>query len=66
MCFTNGKGATKEAALCSALGEFIERLTAPFYNDQYFGGEIAQSEFVTTPTNVGLSSPKTTAYLAAF
>ena len=23
MCFTNGKGATKESALCSALGEFI-------------------------------------------
>ncbi|MCI1739840.1 MAG: OsmC family protein [Pseudomonas veronii] len=26
MCFTNGKGATKESALASALGEFIERL----------------------------------------
>ena len=26
LCFTNGKGATKEAALASALGEFIERL----------------------------------------
>ena len=24
MCFTNGKGATKEAVLCSALGEYID------------------------------------------
>ena len=30
MCFTNGKGATKESALCSALGEFIERLNNNF------------------------------------
>ena len=47
MCFTNGKGATKEGALCSALGEFIERLNNNFfYNDQFFGVEIANSEFV--------------------
>ncbi|SFI15759.1 OsmC domain/YcaO domain-containing protein [Modicisalibacter xianhensis] len=50
MCFTNGKGATKEAALCSALGEFIERLSCNFfYNDQYFGEEIAGSAFVHYP-----------------
>ncbi|WP_334078300.1 OsmC domain/YcaO domain-containing protein [Microbulbifer sp. M83] len=50
MCFTNGKGATKEAALCSALGEFIERLNCNFfYNDQYFGEEIANSDFVHYP-----------------
>ena len=50
MCFTNGKGATKEAALCSALGEFIERLNCNFfYNDQYFGQDIANSEFVHYP-----------------
>ena len=50
MCFTNGKGATKESALCSALGEFIERLNCNFfYNDQYFGEEIANSEFVHYP-----------------
>ncbi|HEY8570239.1 OsmC domain/YcaO domain-containing protein [Microbulbifer sp.] len=50
MCFTNGKGATKEAALCSALGEFIERLNCNFfYNDQYFGEEIANAEFVHYP-----------------
>lgn len=50
MCFTNGKGATKESALCSALGEFIERLSCNFfYNDQYFGEEIANAEFVHYP-----------------
>lgn len=50
ICFTNGKGATKESALCSALGEFIERLNNNFfYNDQFFGTEIANSEFVHYP-----------------
>lgn len=50
MCFTNGKGASKESALCSALGEFIERLNNNFfYNDQFFGTEIANSEFVHYP-----------------
>ncbi|NOU49304.1 OsmC domain/YcaO domain-containing protein [Pseudoalteromonas sp. JBTF-M23] len=50
MCFTNGKGATKESALCSALGEFIERLNCNFfYNDQFLGQEIANSEFVHYP-----------------
>ncbi|KPV98280.1 Ribosomal protein S12 methylthiotransferase accessory factor YcaO [Pseudoalteromonas sp. P1-9] len=50
MCFTNGKGASKESALCSALGEFIERLNCNFfYNDQFFGNEIANSEFVHYP-----------------
>ncbi len=49
-CFTNGKGATKESALCSALGEFIERLNCNFfYNDQFFGQEIANSDFVHYP-----------------
>ena len=50
MCFTNGKGASKESALCSALGEFIERLSCNFfYNDQYFGEDIANSAFVHYP-----------------
>ncbi len=50
MCFTNGKGANKESALCSALGEFVERLNCNFfYNDQYFGEQIANSEFVHYP-----------------
>ena len=50
MCFTNGKGATKESALCSALGEFIERLNCNFfYNDQFFGRDIANRDFVHYP-----------------
>ncbi|MDO6427544.1 OsmC domain/YcaO domain-containing protein [Thalassotalea sp. 1_MG-2023] len=50
MCFTNGKGATKESALCSALGEFIERLSCNFfYNDQFLGEDIANSDFVHYP-----------------
>ena len=50
MCFTNGKGATKEGALASALGEFIERLNCNFfYNDQFWGEEIAHAEFVHYP-----------------
>ena len=50
MCFTNGKGASKESALCSALGEFIERLNCNFfYNDQFFGEEIAKADFVHYP-----------------
>ncbi|MFY0701545.1 MAG: OsmC domain/YcaO domain-containing protein [Bermanella sp.] len=50
MCFTNGKGASKESALCSALGEFIERLNCNFfYNDQFLGEDIANSEFVHYP-----------------
>ncbi|MDO9616409.1 MAG: OsmC domain/YcaO domain-containing protein [Pseudomonas sp.] len=50
MCFTNGKGATKEGALASALGEFIERLNCNFfYNDQFWGEEIAGAAFVHYP-----------------
>ncbi len=51
LCFTNGKGATKEAALASALGEFIERLNCNFfYNDQFWGEDIAHAAFVHYPT----------------
>ena len=50
MCYTNGKGATKESALASALGEFIERLACNhFYNDQYWGEDIANAAFVHYP-----------------
>lgn len=50
LCFTNGKGATKEAALASALGEFIERLNCNFfYNDQYWGEAIGNAAFVHHP-----------------
>lgn len=51
LCFTNGKGATKESALASALGEFIERLNCNFfYNDQFWGEDIATAEFVHYPS----------------
>ena len=51
MCFTNGKGSTKESALASALGEFIERLNCNFfYNDQFWGEEIANAAFVHYPS----------------
>ncbi|MES2907857.1 MAG: OsmC domain/YcaO domain-containing protein [Pseudomonadota bacterium] len=50
MCFTNGKGTTKEGALASALGEFIERLNCNFfYNDQFWGEDIANAAFVHYP-----------------
>ena len=50
MCFTNGKGVTKESALASALGEFIERLSCNhFYNDQFWGEDIANAAFVHYP-----------------
>lgn len=50
MCFTNGKGASKESALASALGEYIERLSCNhFYNDQYWGEEFANAPFVHYP-----------------
>lgn len=50
MCFTNGKGSTKESALASALGEYIERLNCNhFYNDQFWGEDIGEAAFVHYP-----------------
>jgi ribosomal protein S12 methylthiotransferase accessory factor len=50
MCFTNGKGATKESALASALGEYIERLSNNhFYAGAFWGDDIANAEFVHYP-----------------
>ena len=50
MCFTNGKGATKESALASALGEYIERLSNNhFYAESFWGEDIANSSFVHYP-----------------
>ena len=47
ICYTNGKGTTKAAALASALGEYIERISNNyFYNDYYLGKEIANFDFV--------------------
>ena len=50
MCFTNGKGSTKESALASALGEYIERLSNNhFYAGAFWGEEIAHGAFVHYP-----------------
>ncbi|WP_423732546.1 30S ribosomal protein S12 methylthiotransferase accessory factor YcaO [Hafnia paralvei] len=50
LCFTNGKGASKKAALASALGEYFERLsTNYFFADFYLGREIAEGDFVHYP-----------------
>ncbi len=50
MCFTNGKGATKESALASALGEYLERLSNNhFYAGSYWGEDIANAAFVHYP-----------------
>nr|WP_315195213.1 OsmC domain/YcaO domain-containing protein [uncultured Aquabacterium sp.] len=50
MCFTNGKGSSKESALASALGEFIERLSCNhFYGGQFWGEDIANAPFVHHP-----------------
>ena len=50
MCFTNGKGSTKESALASALGEYIERLNNNhFYAGAFWGEDIANAAFVHYP-----------------
>ena len=50
MCFTNGKGATQESALASALGEYIERLNNNhFYAGSFWGEDIANAAFVHYP-----------------
>ena len=50
MCYTNGKGATKESALASALGEYLERLSCNyFYNDYFLGNDFKKEPFVHYP-----------------
>ncbi|MCH7919795.1 MAG: OsmC domain/YcaO domain-containing protein [Planctomycetes bacterium] len=50
MCFTNGKGSTRDSALCSALGEYLERTSCNyFYNDHYLGEDVCASSFVHYP-----------------
>ena len=44
------QGATKESALASALGEYIERLSCNhFYTHQFWGEDIANADFVHYP-----------------
>ncbi|OBX10793.1 30S ribosomal protein S12 methylthiotransferase accessory factor YcaO [Gallibacterium genomosp. 3] len=50
-CFSNGKGASKKAALASALGEYFERLsTNYFFSDYYLGKAVAEGKFVHYPS----------------
>jgi ribosomal protein S12 methylthiotransferase accessory factor len=50
LLFTNGKGASKLAALASALGEFFERLSCNyFWTHYYLGDDIANRDFVHYP-----------------
>lgn len=59
LCFTNGKGASKKAALASALGEYFERLsTNYFFADFYLGDTVAKSEFVHYPNEKWFPLPE--------
>ncbi|MBS0847796.1 30S ribosomal protein S12 methylthiotransferase accessory factor YcaO [Citrobacter sp. JGM124] len=59
LCFTNGKGATKKAALASALGEYFERLsTNYFFADFWLGDAIANGEFVHYPNEKWFPIPE--------
>lgn len=59
MCFTNGKGATKESALASALGEYIERLSNNhFYAGAFWGEDLANATFVHYPNERWFKSGK--------
>ncbi len=50
LLFTNGKGASKQAALASALGEFFERLSCNYFWTHYYLGEaIADHAFTHYP-----------------
>jgi ribosomal protein S12 methylthiotransferase accessory factor len=50
LLFTNGKGASKLAALASALGEFFERLSCNyFWTHYYLGAQVAERSFVHYP-----------------
>ncbi|MDF7667486.1 30S ribosomal protein S12 methylthiotransferase accessory factor YcaO [Orbaceae bacterium ESL0727] len=39
LCFANGKGASKKAALASALGEYFERLSTNYFFSDFFLGK---------------------------
>jgi ribosomal protein S12 methylthiotransferase accessory factor len=59
LCFANGKGASKKAALASALGEYFERLsTNYFFSDFYLGEEAANSQFVHYPSEKWFPIPE--------
>ncbi|PIJ51315.1 ribosomal protein S12 methylthiotransferase accessory factor YcaO [Erwinia sp. OLTSP20] len=59
LCFTNGKGASKKAALASALGEYFERLsTNYFFADFWLGESLANGDFVHYPNEKWFPLPE--------
>ncbi|WP_158784301.1 30S ribosomal protein S12 methylthiotransferase accessory factor YcaO [Pantoea sp. BAV 3049] len=59
LCFTNGKGASKKAALASALGEYFERLsTNYFFADFWLGKSVAEGDFVHYPNEKWFPLPE--------
>ncbi len=59
LCFTNGKGASKKAALASALGEYFERLsTNYFFADFWLGNTLANGDFVHYPNEKWFPLPE--------
>ncbi len=59
LCFSNGKGATKKAALASALGEYFERLsTNYFFADFWLGETQANAPFVHYPNEKWFPIPE--------
>ncbi len=58
LCYTNGKGSSKNAALASALGEYLERISNNyFYADYFLGKEISSLSFVHYPNEKWFSLP---------
>lgn len=63
LLFTNGKGATRLAALASALGEFFERMsTNYFWTHYYLGEDIANRPYVHFPQEKWFPLGKTKAW----
>ena len=66
MCFTNGKGSTKKAALASALGEFLKVSCNYFFADWYLGRKMLKQSFLITLMRNGLKLQTTQGYLKGF
>ena len=51
LLFTNGKGASREAAMASALGEFFERLSTRYFWTHYYLGQTRAEAAVVHQAN---------------
>lgn len=55
--YTNGKGISRQAALASGLGEFVERLATGFFFENYFlEGMTNNSQYLHFPDEIWLPS----------